>query len=80
MGNNPEKPRRYVIIILEIFYRATLGILLIGGSVVLFRQWCRTGGGGGGGAGGATAPPLFGHVCTLNERKGFLLQYVSHKC
>ena len=54
-------------------------------------QWCRTGGGGG--AGGATAPPLlkvgggsapppplFGHVCTLNERKGFLLQYVSHKC
>ena len=36
--------------------------------------------GQGGGAGGATAPPLFGHVCTLNERKGFLLQYVSHKC
>ena len=36
---------------------------------------------GGGGAGGATAPPppLFVHVCTLNERKDFLIQYVSHK-
>ena len=50
-------------------------VLLINGIVVIVCTAVISGvGQGGGGA------PLFGQVCTLNERKGFLLQYVSHKC
>ena len=57
-----------------------------GVAIILLSQWCRTGGGAGGATAppllkvGAVPPPLFGHVCTLNERKGLLIQYVSHKC
>ena len=43
---------------------------------VLF-QWCRREGLGGGGGGQGVQlppPPLFGHVCTLNERKGFFIR------